>query len=949
MTLRPSSRIAMLAALGADARAAGSYTTGWIDLSELRQVAAVLCVGEIASGGSVTAALEQAQDGAGTGAKAVPGAAATALTQAGGDGDSQSWIECSAEALDLRADYTHVRLSVTVADAAADCAALLYGVGPRYGPARALNAASVAEIVTTRGAGSVAEEPASPPSEPGGGDNAYTITTTGYTTPVLSRIADSGRHANLNRAYVPVPPLAAGTAPDDAAIEARIVRSDTKAAVTSYASVGSLSGGSLPGAELHVMSDARKDFALDMEIRVVGSSESVYAGEFRIGTNVLGQAQSEFFIWSTTGSVEGATTPASYPADAGQVVVARYDSVTTTGGAGTAVTATDPGVYALAAGSPGSLGGMNQSVAEVLKHGLTDYFLLQVEPVSGTGQVQIVDDANAIRRWADFAAFMNETGISEGWVPGVVLMPWWQNLKSNVNAADMLHSLLTGRRLDGSTCATGQTFTLLTAGSATTTNYDVDRFYFDLSGQGRGVFDSARTQLVMVVFGGEAIQTVAQGGGTLLDQGTTLASPDALGMEAVKRVLDTVFATSDAQQIGRYYAAPWPMLWGPGTPGVSGTLGIHQNDSLDGEGLLALWIGHMVAGALNIHAHEAIPTTVTVAGDKSSCTISSPAGALTSSRVLMSESLPADGNEHRVPAQGLSLFGVPAAAGEAAFSGGNVIFSTPAVFNPALIPDVCYRPLINAGPGGGSQHVTEDFAAETWKDRIGVSAATLGLPAGALNLPGLGDVVVPLASHRGAQPVPAAYAACPEVDLTDHYYLGPLASSFGTVSSFFLRAIFTPDLWDSADGWGVMGWVNSRGALTVNRQFLPQTNFSPAGAGGSIVTEHDVGLIWPGTRNVVEMSASLAGAASTCAVRFNGRAATHGHVFGANYTQVNVTGTSALFFGGSASDGLVRRPLHLHSFQAWINQTDDSGAADISLVADGSNAAAILAQMTAIP
>ena len=130
-----------------DAYAAGTVTTGWIDASVFQQFMAVVQAGDLGTGATLDAKLEQATDSAGTGAKDITGKAITQLTQAGGDSNKQAVIAVNPGDLDLANDFTHFRLSVTIGTAASDAGAVVLGLNPRTGVAGDNDAATVAEIM----------------------------------------------------------------------------------------------------------------------------------------------------------------------------------------------------------------------------------------------------------------------------------------------------------------------------------------------------------------------------------------------------------------------------------------------------------------------------------------------------------------------------------------------------------------------------------------------------------------------------------------------------------------------------------------------------------------------------------------------------------------------------------------------------------------------------------
>ena len=147
-TLPLSTTVGLIAAIDPDATSIGDHSTGWLNMAEVQMISAMIAVGSLGTNATVDAKIEQAKDDAGTGAKDVAGAAIQQLTKVGGDDDKQAFIELWGEDLDLKEEYTHVRLTVTVGGANSDLAAFVLGAHPRQGAASDNNAASVAEIVT---------------------------------------------------------------------------------------------------------------------------------------------------------------------------------------------------------------------------------------------------------------------------------------------------------------------------------------------------------------------------------------------------------------------------------------------------------------------------------------------------------------------------------------------------------------------------------------------------------------------------------------------------------------------------------------------------------------------------------------------------------------------------------------------------------------------------------
>ncbi len=144
----PSHLAAVAGVIDPDAYAANTYTTGWINMADFGAIMAIIMAGDLGTSATIDAKLQQATDSGGSGAKDVTGKAITQLTQAGSDSNKQVVINLSADELDVANDFTHVRLSVTIATAASDMGAVVLGLHRRYGPASGGDLASVDEIVS---------------------------------------------------------------------------------------------------------------------------------------------------------------------------------------------------------------------------------------------------------------------------------------------------------------------------------------------------------------------------------------------------------------------------------------------------------------------------------------------------------------------------------------------------------------------------------------------------------------------------------------------------------------------------------------------------------------------------------------------------------------------------------------------------------------------------------
>ena len=142
----PSDEAVLVGVIDPDLNTAATYTTGWISMGTFEAIQAIIMAGTLGTNATLDAKLQQATDSSGTGAKDISGKAITQLTEAGSDSDKQAIINCRSDELDVANGFDHVRLSMTVAVASSDSAALVLGHYARYQPAT--DAATVDEVVS---------------------------------------------------------------------------------------------------------------------------------------------------------------------------------------------------------------------------------------------------------------------------------------------------------------------------------------------------------------------------------------------------------------------------------------------------------------------------------------------------------------------------------------------------------------------------------------------------------------------------------------------------------------------------------------------------------------------------------------------------------------------------------------------------------------------------------
>ena len=144
--IKPSDEAVLVGVIDPDLNTAATYTTGWINMGLFEAIQAIILAGALGTSATLDAKLQQATDASGTGVKDITGKAITQLTEAGTDSDKQAIINCRSDELDVNNGFSHVRLSMTVAVASSDSAAVVLGHHARYQPATDL--ATVDEVVS---------------------------------------------------------------------------------------------------------------------------------------------------------------------------------------------------------------------------------------------------------------------------------------------------------------------------------------------------------------------------------------------------------------------------------------------------------------------------------------------------------------------------------------------------------------------------------------------------------------------------------------------------------------------------------------------------------------------------------------------------------------------------------------------------------------------------------
>ena len=141
-----SEELSILATIDPASQAAGTVTSGWINVANFHALLAIVETGILGAAATLDGKLQQAQDNVGTGAKDVTGKAITQIVKATGD-NKQALINIKPEDIDNANGFGFVRLSLTIGVAASIVAGKVLGMNPRYATADAFNQAAVVQII----------------------------------------------------------------------------------------------------------------------------------------------------------------------------------------------------------------------------------------------------------------------------------------------------------------------------------------------------------------------------------------------------------------------------------------------------------------------------------------------------------------------------------------------------------------------------------------------------------------------------------------------------------------------------------------------------------------------------------------------------------------------------------------------------------------------------------
>lgn len=113
--------------------ATATVPSSYIDMGLYERGVFVISAGDLGTSGTIDAQVKQATAAAGTGSKAITGAAITQLVTATDDNEYVT-IEVAADQLDIANGFTHVAVTITIGGAAVFMSAYFLGFTPRSVP-----------------------------------------------------------------------------------------------------------------------------------------------------------------------------------------------------------------------------------------------------------------------------------------------------------------------------------------------------------------------------------------------------------------------------------------------------------------------------------------------------------------------------------------------------------------------------------------------------------------------------------------------------------------------------------------------------------------------------------------------------------------------------------------------------------------------------------------------
>lgn len=128
-----SDQLVLMDALAPVSQGAGAVNSAWVSAANFERFLALIQAGVLGAAATLDAKIQQAQDGAGTGAKDVANKAITQLVKATDDG-KMAMINLRDDELDVANGFSFIRVVLTVGAAASLTGMQLWGGVARFAP-----------------------------------------------------------------------------------------------------------------------------------------------------------------------------------------------------------------------------------------------------------------------------------------------------------------------------------------------------------------------------------------------------------------------------------------------------------------------------------------------------------------------------------------------------------------------------------------------------------------------------------------------------------------------------------------------------------------------------------------------------------------------------------------------------------------------------------------------
>lgn len=743
-------------------------------------------------------------------------------------------------------------------------------------------------------------------------------------------VYDTGGAFGRNAALVPL----SGTADPGEVVQARAVTAAGGAPHTGWADVATAdAGGNWTGALGSIPRSGANWLRIETRLKAAPAVTASMARIFAAGHVVAFMGQSELYrTFTSVGSGRDYDGVLASP-DQCQMVNCTATFLDQSGNPGSSTNFgidhfyTDRGFIGNAASwTNGNVARPDcaEHIADLIqKNGIADRFLFLSLALPGTGRVDMADDARITRRWSDDVAVLDAAGWADGVRPGLVVDMWTNADEAYAtNFMTAFRPFYTGRLDSGAAYTLGTNLSVTQFSALTATNIRFDHILFDLTGQGRGLFNPAETRMLWCHhrydIGSDHQNWVVTAGGTGIDT-------SMWGQEMVRTALRQMPSDPDFGQVGKRGTEPLNYENGFSPSGSTWGDHIHPGQGDDGLALFARHLGHAALHGLGL-VSQVIPAFDQAAFDPAGmyADFASSAGPVTTTRKMrgLADPSPEPGT-HWTDVFGFEFDGVPVTRAEIQPSGA-VRVHVPAAAAPANWT----RSRFTFGRGGGTGHLfyNQDPLAKGWLNYPVVAGLVPGMGDDQLASSGTGIALRPLAPD--AITAPAAYRAAAVGVPAGIWFEDPAAVGSGvTQLRFAMRAAFLGNV-TTTYFFGVESQIRA----SMNKALQGQMTFWASGGTSALTAQR---LVLPGKRHDLVFALDMV--ANTASFSVDGVTWMSMTILGTQNAVNNVRTIGVL--GHSFYAATDRPGWEFESLRIWKNDPTGAGTPHKTLLASSGAAA----------